>query len=260
MQQTYDQSHKDTQYFLDNDTYNCPFCNRKNITYSIVDDGCGFYNPTNTKKTYYYTVECGDEACGKISFHLSRYDLETYQAGNYTRRFLSPQAPNYRDASHKMKSLDELFFYHDPSAYFNIDSRIPESIREPLHEADACRRNNFLTGASACLRKAIYKLLQQHNISEKDDAGKNISYVDRIDLLKANLPQISELLDDLKNIHALTSQELHENDWRDLDSNTVIFLIHIMNNILHEIYIVPDNNRKKKEALRKLREKAKITS
>ncbi len=32
-----DLSHKDRKYFIDGSVYNCPFCNRRNVKYAIVD-------------------------------------------------------------------------------------------------------------------------------------------------------------------------------------------------------------------------------
>ncbi len=35
---SFDQSHLDSKYFVDENKYNCPYCNRKSITYSIIDN------------------------------------------------------------------------------------------------------------------------------------------------------------------------------------------------------------------------------
>jgi hypothetical protein len=40
-----------------------------------------------------------------------------------------------------------------------LDNRINVTIRELITEAEGCLKMNFLTGASACIRKAIYELL-----------------------------------------------------------------------------------------------------
>ena len=114
------------------------------------------------------------------------------------------------------KSSIKCFFTINPTGFFTIDDRIPIAIREPLSEAENCLKSNFLTGASAGLRKSIYKLLQHENIKER------LKHDKRVDLLKKKYPKIdAPLLNTLKKVHVLTSQELHENDWQDFDSHTL---------------------------------------
>ena len=43
--------------------------------------------------------------------------------------------------------------------FFVIDQNIPRIIRELVYEAEGCLKMNYTTGASACMRKAIYELL-----------------------------------------------------------------------------------------------------
>ncbi|MCD6045610.1 MAG: hypothetical protein K0R48_773 [Gammaproteobacteria bacterium] len=277
MTNSFDRSHKDKQYFINGSAYNCPFCGRRHVSYSVSNTGS--FDVSNTKTVYYYWVCCDDDDCGKTSFHLSKYDLVIHQRGaeyGGGHKFAFPpqerknvQSSDTRtskytprvsilDKKGNPKELDDIFFYHQPSAFFTIDDRIPSSIREPLSQACDCLKSNFLTGASACLRKSIYKFLQEQNIPEKNESGF-IKSDERIETLKKQQPQIKDtLFNKLKSIHTLTSQELHENDWEDFDAHTLRFLLEITRRILTEIYVFPDEERKENEKLSELENKAKI--
>lgn len=239
---------------------------------SYLITALGEFNWSNTRLTYYYLVICND--CGKTSFHLSDYKLGVKKQINDCAIFTYPPKQLVSNFStenlqitkietdiekdgKKVTELDELFFYHQPTTFFTIDDRIPKSIREPLSEADNCLRNNLLTGASACLRKSIYKLLKYETIPEKQQ-NEFIKYSERIDLLVKKYPQIdSSLFVHLKTLHELTSQELHENDWKDFDSATLRFLLEITKVILTELYVAPDEKKKRNKKLSDLQTKAK---
>ncbi len=256
-------SHKDKKYFIDGSIYNCPFCKRGNVSYIIIDQGS--FDNSNTKTAHFYIIQCTD--CGKESFHLSEYKLDTRSYGHTAKKFTFPpkqvkvnllsERPSStikdifdRDGNH-VQELDDAFYHSQPTAYFTIDERIPASIRKPLNECDGSLKNNFLTGASAGLRKAIYKLLKHEDIPERN-------HDDRIDLLKEKYPKLEpELLDELKAVHTLTSQELHENDWKDFDSHTLKHLLEVTREILLEIYVIPDETKKRREKLSELKKKAK---
>src|SRR5207237_780503 len=77
--------------------------------------------------------------------------------------------------------IDANIFYHVPSSFFVLDNRIPRVIREQVTEAEGCLKMNYLTGASACTRKAIYELIV---IAQAQ--GEN--YEDKIHSLKAKFP------------------------------------------------------------------------
>lgn len=272
MTNSFDHSHKDKMYFIDDSIYNCPFCKRRNVSYFISDHG--EFNTTPTKTTYFYLARC--ESCDKTSFHLSNYDLVTYGRGqsSWGSNFAFP--PKHKtlevyegstrpkevtveltDKDGKPRQLDELFYYHQPSAAFTIDERIPATIREPLSEADSCLKSNFLTGASAALRKAIYKLLQHESIVEKRKT-KFLKHDERIELLKKKHPKTDgNLLNKLKSVHVLTSQELHENDWQDFNGQSLRFLLEITREALSEMYVLPDVKMKRDKELSDLEAKAK---
>jgi hypothetical protein len=266
----HDRSHKDKKYFIDGNTYNCPFCERRQIKYKVTDYGS--YDSSNTTKVYFYVVRCED--CRKTSFHLSKYELKMHDWGSYREKsFPFPLKYLTTNLSGKSsqeienellnedgtpKELDHAFFFNQPSSFFIIDERIPNVIREPLSESETSLKSNLLTGASGALRKAIYKLLQTESIPEANNQGVFISHDQRVDYLKGKYPKIdTELFDELKAVHMLTSQELHENDWEDFDGPTLRFLIGVINEILTEIYITPDETKKRREEIAALKKKAK---
>jgi hypothetical protein len=160
-----------------------------------------------------------------------------------------------------MSELDDVFFFSVPNASFTIDDRIPSEIRTPLFEAAECLKNNFLIGASGCVRKAIYKLLRHQEIPEKQDGTEQfLRYGQRVDLLKSKLGDNrhvhAELLEALKGVHGLTSQELHENDWQDFSGSELRFLGELVKELLFQIYIEQDEVNSRLTRLRTLQTKA----
>ena len=262
MSKSRDLSAKDSKYFIDDRTYNCPFCNRRNVVYKVIS--ASSFDLDAVRTVYLYRVQCSEAECGKVSLHLSNYKLHmTHRDGfacpprvlSYKQR-PEPQGGQYEeitpllDDEKKPKELDGCFFYHQPSSFFTVDDRLPVVVRELLSEAENCRKNNFLTGASACLRKAIYKLLQQQEIPEQDKDGKFFRYDDRIDLLKDKFKGINPAyFGNLKIIQGLTSQELHENDWEDLDSPTLRFLLETTKVILYQIFVLPDEFQQQRDKI-----------
>lgn len=261
-----DFSHKDGRYFLDGSTYNCPFCNRRSVKFKIVTRSS--FNWNKEKKAFLFIIECQEKECLNHSLHLS---FENLMVSPYDRHAFSyppvrgifqgtlPREEKITNSAGEPALLDDCFFAHLPTSFFTIDERIPKVIREPLSEAQNCLKNKFLTGSSGCLRKAIYKLLQNQGIDEKStESGLFIKTKERIQLLKKKLNHIDEeLFDNLDAIQGLTSQELHENNWSDLDQKTLRFLIETTKEILHEVYILPAIKKEKREKLLELKGAAK---
>ena len=130
--------------------------------------------------------------------------------------------------------IDSKIFYSVPTSFFVIDSRIPSVIRELITESEGCLKMNFLTGASACMRKAIYEL----TIKEKAEGE---DYESKIKSLKSKYPSIdSELFDILAHIQSMTSDKIHEQSWDKWDSPNLKLIIETLKTILHEIYVSPE--------------------
>lgn len=259
-----DKSFKDRKYFIDQHTYNCPFCKRNNVKYSIVDKGD--YDCDLEQKMYFYIIECSD--CEKKSFHLTKYCLAPHQGRNadYPNRFPDPieQLDGEKNRKKIIKNdieideLDDVFIFHQPNSSFTIDPRINTKIREQLIQSKDCLNSNFLTGATACLRKAMYRLLKLEKISEKEPGNDTfIKHEERIEMLKKKHPQIdSDLLDDLKSIQCITSIELHENDYPDFSGKDLKLLQEVFKEVLYELYVAPEEKKLRKTRINALRKKS----
>ncbi|HEY0428878.1 MAG TPA: hypothetical protein VGC76_13940 [Pyrinomonadaceae bacterium] len=216
-----DQSDLDTKYFIDKRVYNCPFCNRRNVLYVL--DYPHKFDWSNNKVCYAYFAIC--TSCSKTSMHLSFSDLSV--------------ETDRRHFFYENVNIDSEIFYSVPTSFFVIDERIPRVIRELITEAEGCVKMNFLTGASACTRKAIYEL----TIIEKAE-GEN--YEERIKFLKTKFPQIdSQLFDVLSHIKDMTSDKVHEQSWDKWDNQHLKLFLETLKVILHEIYVVPDERKKR---------------
>jgi hypothetical protein len=221
-----DQSQLDLKYFIDHIVYNCPYCNRRNVKYDYV--GKASFDWSIDKECWIWWVQCS--SCKKTSMHLTFNDLQNPNT-SYTR---------FR---HNI-DIDSAIFYSVPTSFFVIDKRIPKIIRELITEAEGCIKMNFLTGASACTRKAIYEL----TVKEKAE-GEN--YEDRIKFLKSKFPDIDpDLFDVLCHIKDMTSEKVHEQSRDKWDSKHLKLFIETLKVILHEIYVVPDERKKQSESVR----------
>lgn len=262
-----DLSHKDYKYFINGKTYNCPFCKQGSVGYTIEEHGS--FDIEGDQTVYYYIIKCMDEECDKKSFHLSEYELRI----DYKNFFFPPmEKAAYRPGPYPLHSsiidekgnsreLDDVFFHSMPTGAFTIDSRIPKKIRLPLIEADNCLKSGFLTGASACLRKSIYKLLKDKKIPEKNDKGELYKYDERLSLLQRKFPHISApLFTSLKRVLTLTSKEVHENDWEDFDSKKLRLLIFTTKEILKAIYVTPAEEEKRLSHLLELVQEANLST
>jgi hypothetical protein len=225
-----DQSHLDSKYFITTDTYNCPFCNRRHVKYKNL--GRVRFNWSNQKICDVWRIQCA--SCEKVSMHLSYQDL---QRKDYQYAIFSEDV-----------DLDKAFFYSVPTSFFVVDRRIPRVLRELITEAEGCARMNYLTGASACTRKAIYELLAIQSAT-----GQN--YDDKIKDLRTRHPVVDgELFEILGHIKDMTSDHVHEQSWVAWDSKHLQLFLEALNAVLHEIYVVPDEKKSRVDAVRALRE------
>ena len=233
-----DQSHLDDCYFVDNAVYNCPFCNRRNVSYHIYQKVS--FDWTEDKPCHVYFARC--DSCSRKSMHLSYEDLELRQYGS-DEPYESYKYYQFLQSYNQMssESLDDLFFYSVPTSFFVLDKRIPRILRELLIEAEGSLKSNFLTGASACARKIIYELGSIQKVN-----GDN--YEDRIKSLKNEHPEVEPTyFDTLLTIQKVTSSKVHENSYDGWNSNHLKLILTTLRKILHELYVEPAlraNNRK----------------
>jgi len=222
-----DQSDLDKKYFIDETVYNCPFCNRGNVSYGLVETFN--FDWSNEKKCFVYFVKCF--SCKKESMHLSYEDIST--SGPYFNKDID---------------IDSKIFYSVPTSFFVMDNRIPRIIRELITESEGCLKMNFLTGASACMRKAIYEFLF---IEE----AKGADYESKVKFLKKKYPDSDPtLFDMLAHIQGMTSDKIHEQSWDKWDSPYLKFIIETLKAILHEIRVLPEMKADRLKSILKLRE------
>lgn len=230
-----DQSALDNKYFIDNQVYNCPFCNRRNVVYDISD--YGDFDWTNDKKCYLYITFC--HSCYKKAFHLSFTDFDL-GGSNYS---------NHKRFEGGIDDLDSYFFYSVPTSFFSLNENIPRPIRELIIESEGCLKSNFLTGASACIRKIIYEL----TIIEK---GSGDNYDERIKSLKKIYSSIdSTYFDTLLTIQQITSDKVHENSYDNWESKYIKLILATITEILNEIYVIPKLRKEKRRSILALKEK-----
>jgi hypothetical protein len=144
--------------------------------------------------------------------------------------------------------LDQAVFYSVPTSFFVVDSRIPKVLRELITEAEGCAKMNYLTGASACTRKAIYELLALQKTE-----GAN--YDDKIADLRSKHPAVDdELFEIIGHVKDMTSDHVHEQSWIAWDSKHLQLFLETLKAVLHEIYVVPEEKKERASAVRALRE------
>lgn len=222
-----DQSHLDSRYFVDEQVYNCPFCNRRHVSYTVYD--LVRFDWTDKKPCKAFFVAC--DSCGNKSMHLTFEDITVYEIqsrrGGRAYRFQT-ETGLYAGAM-----LDQAFFYSVPTSFFVLDERVPRILRELLTEAEGCLKSNFLTGASACARKIVYELGVLNGA-----AGEN--YEDRIKSLKGiHLEVDPEFFDTLLTIQQITSTKVHENSYDSWEAKHLRVILLALSDVLHEIYVVP---------------------
>lgn len=226
-----DMSHLDRKYFIDRTIYNCPFCNRRHVSYTNY--GNDLFDWSNKKKCAIWRIKC--DSCEKMSMHLTFQDLHDKQGGGFKTGI----------------DLDAAFFYSVPTSFFVIDNRINLILRELITEAEGCARMNYLTGASACTRKAIYELLVLEQVQ-----GDN--YDSRIKALAEKFSFVDkELFEILGHIKDMTSEKVHEQSWGAWDSKHLHLFLEALKTVLHEMYVVPEEKKSRAGTVRALREEIK---
>lgn len=168
--------------------------------------------------------------------HLSFSDIRD-TTSNYVRK---PFKKNI--------DIDSQLFYSVPTSFFVMDNRIPRILRELITEAAGCLKMNYLTGASACMRKAIYELLVLDKASGDD-------YQSRIKSLKRKHQESDpSLFDILAQIQDMTSDKVHEQSWDKWDSHYINLLVETLKTILSDIYVIPEIKKERYKSIQTIRQ------
>jgi len=235
-----DQSYLDKKYFIDKEVYNCPFCNRNNVLYKITR--YFKFDWSGSKECYAIFVKCS--SCDSVSLHLSfEKIIESNESLPGPKRLYYSFVDNI--------DIDSNIFYSVPTSFFVIDNRIPRLIRELITEAEGCLKMNYLTGSSACMRKAIYELLINEELT-------NGNYEDKIKSLKSKYPNSDPVpYNILSHIQEMTSDKIHEQSWDEWDSDNLHLIIETLKNVLYEIYVLPREKDERAKKIKDLHQKSK---
>ena len=232
-----DESVLDARYFVDGHVYNCPFCKRRHVSYSLKS--CFQFDWTAAKPCYGYLVCCN--SCGRVSMHLSYEPLPIQISGSFT-------AEQNLEHTRILADLDSRIFYSVPTSSFVLDSSIPKALRELLAEAEGCLKSNFLTGASACARKVIYELAVREQAS-----GSN--YDERIAGLKQLHPEIdATYFDTLLTIQQVTSSKVHEEAYDGWQAKHIRLILGALKEVLVELYVEPHRRAQRRQAILDLKQ------
>lgn len=239
-----DQSDLDKKYFVDGSRYNCPYCNRRHVVYDI--SGYRKFNWTDTKECWAIFVQC--EFCQNVSLHLTFEDIVSQGTNAFG-------VIGYAFDRVVCNNIDSHIFYHQPTSFSVMDVNLAKVIRELITEAEGCLKMNFLTGASACTRKAIYELLVDEKIPFTDEEGRGIPYQDRIKTLKDKDSSIDPTYFDLLgDIQDMTSDKVHEQSWDKWNSGNLTLILETLKTVLHEMYVEPAKRKERFEEIRRLRQ------
>jgi len=233
-----DDSRLDSKYFIDKYVYNCPFCDRRNVSYSL-SDAYHKFDWTPEKKCYVYFAVC--DSCGKESMHLS---FEEIPLSKVNPSFTNEVRFNIDSG----EELDNKFFYSVPTSFFSLDKRIPKILRELITEAEGCLKSNFLTGASACARKIVYELA---NLQKAE--GSN--YDERIKSLKKIRRDIEEVyFDTLLTIQQITSDKVHEQSYGGWQAKHLRLILPTLVELLNIMYVIPEIRKEKRKSILSLKD------
>lgn len=245
-----DLSQLDKKYFLDGRRYNCPFCNRRSVVYEVISKLS--FNWSDDRVVYIYLVKCGESSCGRISMHLSDFDFPTRYPGN---AFGYEPDNLQKGIDYKPEDLDNYIFFHQPTSFFTVDPRINNKLRELLAEAENCLKMNFLVGASACVRKTIYELINLEKVKVVREDGR-ANYAESIKKLKEKFNWVSkEYFDALSNIQEMASDNVHEDSWEAWDPLKLGFFIELVRATLYEMYVIPEERKSRLTLLGELKSK-----
>ncbi|MBU4347849.1 hypothetical protein KKF23_04910 [Patescibacteria group bacterium] len=226
-----DLSHLDKKYFIDAHKYNCPFCKRNHVSFSLQQTTD--FDWSEKKKCYVFIVRCN--SCQNESLHFCYEDIRATD-------FHGSPTSYFRDKL----DIDSKMFFSQPSSFFALDERIPREIRELIFESEKARQANLLVGASACLRKTIYELLVYEKVVIKNEKTGRADYQASIKNLKSKFQSVApELFDALGDIQELASDNVHEGSWEAWDSPKLRFIIELTKATLHEMYVVPEERKER---------------
>ena len=232
------QSDLDSRYFIDRSIYNCPFCKRNHVKYQVI--GTQSFDWTTNKQCRLFIVQC--QSCEKRSIHLTYEKVDKVRVVNIGSTF------SVASVEMDGRNLDDLFFFQQPTSLFSVDERIPRILRELITEAQGCLNSNFLTGASACVRKVIYELA----VLEDAEGG---NYEERIKSLKDKDHDVDDVyFDTLLTVQDLTSNKVHENAYDGWESKHLRVLLSALLEVLEQLYVLPKIRQERRQQILEMKQ------
>lgn len=265
----------ESKYFIDENRYNCPFCKTGSQGYVVQDSVMVSWS--SEAKAYVYFVKC--RGCGHISYHISDFNFNFSSQSPLLCFAHAPQEQKYSPGTgvyfvsygpdgKVIESedfgkfpLDDYFFYHHPSSPFSIDPNVPKKIRALVEEAEGCKNQNFMVGASGALRKAIYEFLIEQKIKKVNAEGEPLNYEERIKLLKEKHPKArDEVFDALAGVQDVTSVDLHEDElgnWEPWKAKEFNYVLEVVKAAMHEVYTAPKKSQDLLTRINEMKDKFK---
>lgn len=222
--------------------HNCAHCGTKGANYGDIK--LVLIDAEKGKRLGLLFIRCS--CCDKITTHLVK-NLSA-SAKNFAFMGGSASSKCFHSGTcvfhitDSVDTLDENIIMSIPTPTFIIDADIPNKLRDPLIEAGKCIKENALTGASACVRKAIYEFL----LMEKAEGG---NYDEKIKSIKSNWPHLEEYLDVLRGIKGVVSDQVHEDSFEAFTSEQIKSYVDILEEIFREIYVIPQKRQERKAAI-----------
>ncbi|MDA0901969.1 MAG: hypothetical protein O3B09_00975, partial [Proteobacteria bacterium] len=178
--------------------------------------------------------------CSNTSLHLAKDSLEIDYSSEF--HFAYSQDP---------EEIDEHMIMHIPTSFCVIDQNIPKKLRNLIEEAEKCVKSNCLTGASACIRKAIYQFISDENLEGK-------RFEEKIKSLKSKHPNLDDsYIHILSAMRGITSDQVHEDSYQDFDNQHAKTYIELLKEIFREVYVVPKERKDKNSKIQQMFNSAK---
>ena len=226
-----DDSELDGARFIDENFHNCPFCRRNHLPYYLVTCVTMDWSTSEQRSVFY--VRCGH--CNKVSQHIARKGTIKFHRHN------NPVSTYWTVPDGAV--IDDLILLNVPSSTLVLDQRIPKKFRELVGEAQGSIASNFLTGASACVRKIIYELAAAHGAVGDDSE-------ERVKSLKSKFSDIDPtFFDTLVSVQQMTSTKVHEESYDGWKSAHLRVMLEAIRTVLDAIYVEPEKRKRQRERM-----------
>jgi hypothetical protein len=218
--------------FVKYGVFNCIHCGTQSVSYNKCSDGRLYLQngPDEKVAKDYIILKCRKCDCHTFVIFNKHDSYENYIEGN-------------------VDLLNEEIELLYPKVYRNyIPKQIPVELTSLIEEAERCFDVKSYNGAFSCIRKAVHVFLKL----EGAETGR---YDDRIKQLKEEYkyhPHMDDYLTLFKQIHSITSDQLHESSYNGLNIESIDDYISILLECFDEVYV-------RKAILQEKRKKVELT-